>query len=68
MGQQGWIVLARDQRIRNRPNELRAARNAHLHVFALTSGNLPAAEAARIVLEAWPAIRLAVAETEPPMF
>ena len=68
VGQQGWIVLTRDQRIRNRPNELRAARNAHLHVFALTSGNLPAAEAARIVLEAWPAIRPAVAETEPPMF
>lgn len=40
VGQHGWIVLTRDQRIRNRPNELRAAREARLHVFALTSGNL----------------------------
>jgi predicted nuclease of predicted toxin-antitoxin system len=68
VGQRGWIVLTRDQRIRNRPNELRAARNARLHVFALTSGNLPAAEAARLVLAAWPAIQRAVADTEPPSF
>lgn len=68
VGRRGWIVLTRDQRIRNRPNELRAARSARLHVFALTSGNLPAAEAVRIVLAAWPAIQRAVAETAPPMF
>ena len=68
VGQHGWIVLTRDQRIRNRPNELRAAREARLHVFALTSGNLSAAETVEIVLAAWPAMRRAVANTEPPMF
>lgn len=68
VGQHGWIVLTRDQRIRNRPNELRAAREARLHVFALTSGNLSAAETVEIVLAAWPAMQRAVANTEPPMF
>lgn len=68
VGQHGWIVLTRDQRIRHRPNELRAAREARLHVFALTSGNLSAAETAEIVVAAWPAIQRAVADKEPPMF
>ena len=68
VGRHGWIVLTRDQRIRNRPNELRAAREARLHVFALTSGNLSAAETVEIVLAAWPAMRRAVADNEPPMF
>ena len=68
VGRHGWIVLTRDQRIRNRPNELRAAREARLHVFALTSGNLSAADTAEIVIAAWPAIQRAVASTQPPMF
>lgn len=68
MGRRGWIVPTRDQRIRHRPNELRAARDARLHVFALTSGNLSAAEPVEIVLAAWPAMQRLIAETEPPMF
>jgi len=39
-----------------------------LHVFALTSGNLSAAEPVEIVLAAWPAMQRLIAETEPPMF
>lgn len=67
VGRHGWTVLTRDQRIRHRPNELAAVRQARLHVFALTSGNLSAVTSAEVVLAAWPAIRRAVSETEPPM-
>jgi predicted nuclease of predicted toxin-antitoxin system len=67
VGRQGWAVLTRDQRIRHRPNELRAVREARLHVFALTSGNLTAAETADIVIAAWPAIARAVSDNDPPM-
>ncbi len=67
VGHQGWAVLTRDKRIRHRPNELRAVREARLHVFALTSGNLTAAATAEIVIAAWPAIARAVADNDPPM-
>ena len=67
VGRQGWAVLTRDQRIRHRPNELRAVREARLHVFALTSGNLTAAATAEIVIAAWPAIARAAADNDPPM-
>jgi predicted nuclease of predicted toxin-antitoxin system len=67
VGRQGWAVLTRDQRIRHRPNELRAVREARLHVFALTSGNLTAAATAEIVIAAWPAMARAVAHNDPPM-
>jgi hypothetical protein len=50
-------VLTRDRRIRHRANELSAVRQSALHMFALTSGNLSAAETARIVIAAWPRIR-----------
>lgn len=66
VGARGWIVLTRDQRIRRRANELKAVREARLHVFALTSGNLTAAATAEIVIAAWPAIQRAVAQTQPP--
>jgi predicted nuclease of predicted toxin-antitoxin system len=67
VGQRGWIALTRDQRIRHRLDELAAVRQAHMHVFALTSGNLTAAATAEVVIAAWPAIQRAVAQTEPPM-
>lgn len=66
VGRRGWVVVTRDKNIRRRANELRAVRAAGLHVFALTSGNLSAAETAAIVVKAWGAIRRAVAATAPP--
>ena len=63
----GWVVLTGDKRIRTRPNELAAVRKAALHMFALTSGNLTAAETARILVAAWPRIQAAVVDTAPPM-
>jgi hypothetical protein len=38
-----------------------------LFIFALTSGNLSAAQTAEIVVAAWPAIQRAVRDTAPPM-
>lgn len=66
VGKRGWVVLTRDQEIRRRPNELRAVREAGLHLFALTSGNLSAAETAALCITAWPAIQRAVRIHRPP--
>lgn len=66
VGRQGWVVVTRDQNIRRRHNELAAVRSARIHLFALTSGNLSAADTAALVIRAWPAIGRAVAGHEPP--
>ncbi len=61
-----WVIVTRDQRIRYRANEVAAVRRGRLHLFALSSGNLSAAETARIVVAAWPRIQAAVREHAPP--
>lgn len=66
VGRHGWVVVTRDKNIRRRPNELRAVRDAGLHLFALTSGNLSAEDTAAIIVKAWPAIRREVAQTSAP--
>jgi predicted nuclease of predicted toxin-antitoxin system len=69
VGRLGLTVLTRDQEIRRRPNELAAVRNARIHLFALTSGNLSAAEAAALCVAAWPGIVRAVrAHPAPALF
>ena len=67
VGDRGWVIVTRDRRIRYRANEVAAVRRGRLHMFALTSGNVSAAETATIVVKAWPAIQRAVALTAPPM-
>lgn len=66
VGKRGWVVVTRDQNIRRRPNELAAVRAAALHLFALTSGNLSAAETAAVITRAWPGMERAVVNTRPP--
>ncbi len=66
VGRRGWVVVTRDQNIRRRPNELAAVRTARVHLFALTSGNLSAADTAALVVRAWPAIQRAAATHAPP--
>lgn len=66
VGRRGWVVLTRDQEIRRRPNELAAVRAARIHLFALTSGNLSAADTAELCVAAWPAVRRAVAAHAAP--
>jgi len=66
VGRRGFVVLTRDQQIRRRPNELAAVRAARIHLFALTSGNLSAADTALLCVAAWPAIARAVASHPAP--
>jgi hypothetical protein len=61
------VVVTRDQRIRYRPNEVGAVRRGRLHLFALSSGNLGAAESGRLLVAAWPRIEAAVRDHAPPM-
>lgn len=66
VGRRGWTVITRDKNIRRRPNELRAVRAAGVHLFALTSGNLSAADTAAAIIKAWKAIQREVARTPAP--
>ena len=65
-GRRGWTVVTCDKNIRRRPNELRAVRAAKVRLFALTSGNLSAADTATAIIQAWPAIQKEVARTSAP--
>lgn len=49
-GRQEWIVLSRDQRIRRRPIELRALRNAGVAAFIFTGGTATAADTANAIV------------------
>ncbi len=66
VGHRRLAIVTRDKNIRRRPNELRAVRAAGTYLFALTSGNLSAADTAVAVIKAWPAIRREVARTPAP--
>jgi predicted nuclease of predicted toxin-antitoxin system len=66
VGRRRWTVITCDQNIRRRPNELRAVRAAGLRLFALTSGNLSAADTATAIIKAWRAIQREVAGTSAP--
>lgn len=61
-----WIIVTRDKAIRHRPAELAAVREGCAFLFALTSGNLSAADTAGVVVAAWPRICRAVEEHRPP--
>lgn len=54
MGQRGWVVLTKDQRLRYRPLEIAALRSSHARVFILTAGNLRGCEIAEVFLLALP--------------
>jgi predicted nuclease of predicted toxin-antitoxin system len=51
-GNQGWVVLTRDQNIRRRPLERAAVLQHKVVMFVLGQGNISAAETARIVVDA----------------
>jgi len=62
----GWVIVTRDKAIRHRPAELAAVRDGRAHLFALTSGNLSAADTAAVIVAAWPHLRKAVARQRAP--
>ena len=65
-GQNGWLVITRDQAIRRKPNELKAFRNAGLIMFALASGNASAEDTARLVVELYPKLLRKAEGSKPP--
>jgi len=57
VGERGWIVLTKDQKLRYRRLEMAALRASRARVFVLTAGNLRGAEIAAVFLAALPRIR-----------
>jgi predicted nuclease of predicted toxin-antitoxin system len=56
VGERGWIVFTKDQRLRYRPIEIAALRASGSRVFVLTAGNLRGAEIASVFIAALPRI------------
>ena len=56
VGERGWVVLTKDQRLRYRPLEIAALRASKARVFVLTAGNLRGIEIAAVLLTALPRI------------
>lgn len=68
-GNNGWIVLMRDKRVRHRPLELRSLMTSGVAAFVLTAGEATALETAatigRIVQKM---VNIAVSETRPFLY
>lgn len=56
VGERGWVVLTKDQRLRYRPLEIAALRASNARVFVLTAGNLRGIEIAGAFVAALPRI------------
>lgn len=67
VGERGWIVLTKDQKIRYRAPALAAVREARVRLFALTGKDIQASEMAEIILKALPAIERLTAQERPPL-
>jgi len=66
VGKQGWILLTRDEKIRRRPNELRAFRDHGAIGFVLTAGNASAADTAALVTRVYPKLIHKAKTAKPP--
>jgi hypothetical protein len=56
VGDRGWVVLTKDQRLRYRPLEIAALRSSGARVFILVAGNLRGNEIAAAFVAALPAM------------
>lgn len=56
VGERGWVVLTKDQKLRYRPLEIAALRASNARVFVLTAGNLRGIEISAVFLAALPRI------------
>jgi len=66
-GQNDWIVISQDQKIRYRKNELAAAREAGVRLFVLTAGSITGEEAGEILVGALAGIQ-ALSHNQPVPF
>jgi hypothetical protein len=67
-GREGWPALTMDRRIRYRPAEIAAVRRYSVRLFALTSGNLTAADQAARFIRNEVRIEAACAQPGPFMY
>jgi hypothetical protein len=66
-GKRGWVVLAKDTRIRYRAIETNALRSANVRAFVLTAGgDLSGSEMASIFVSALPRMKKLCRKTSPP--
>jgi predicted nuclease of predicted toxin-antitoxin system len=66
VGERGWVVLTKDQKLRYRPLEIVALRASNARVFVLTAGNLRGSEIAAVFLTALPQICQLIEEMPGP--
>ena len=66
VGERGWVVLTKDQRILRRQVEFSALLAANVAAFVLTSGNLTGAETAAAFVRAYPRMRKVLRDFEVP--
>ena len=66
VGRRRWYVITRDDRIRYRPLEAAAARNARVGMFVLVSKNLTGPQTAEVILKALGRIRRFLAARRRP--
>ena len=66
VGQRGWLILTKDDRIRRRSVEREALMQSGARAFILPSGNMSGDEMASAIVKALPEIRRFVASTPSP--
>jgi predicted nuclease of predicted toxin-antitoxin system len=66
VGERGWVVFTKDQRLRYRPLEVAALRASNARVFVLTAGNLRGVEIAAVFVKALPRIHRILRLTPGP--
>lgn len=66
-GQEGWVVITKDRRIRYRETERAALIGARVRAFVITKGDLQGIEMARVVVAALPAISRICRRYAPPL-
>jgi predicted nuclease of predicted toxin-antitoxin system len=65
-GENSWIVITKDKKIRYRKPEFEMVRKHNVRMFTLTSGNITAEDIGDILSKSIPAIAKFVRTTEPP--
>lgn len=66
VGERGWLILTKDDKIRRRPVERDALLRSGARAFILPSGNMSGKEMAATVVNALPSIQRFVDKNQPP--
>jgi len=66
IGELGWLILTKDDKIRRRPVERDALLRSGARAFILPSGNMSGKEMAATITKALPRIQRFVGKNQPP--